>query len=88
MATDISKVSLEIVTNCSTELDHEKLEMLNQFKFIRLSGSFDGMPKHSEYQRVGSNWHQSMQNFLSYGDALKNKRMTIHQTFTVFNYPF
>lgn len=85
MATDISKVSLEIVTNCSTELDHEKLEMLNQFKFIRLSGSFDGMPKHSEYQRVGSNWHQSMQNFLSYGDALKNKRMTIHQTFTVFN---
>jgi len=85
MATDISKVQLEIVTNCSTELNNEQLEMLNQFKFIRLSGSFDGMPKHSEYQRVGSNWQQSIDNFLSYGDQLENKRMTIHQTFTVLN---
>ena len=41
--------------------------------------------EHSEYQRVGSNWQQSIDNFLSYGDQLENKRMTIHQTFTVLN---
>ena len=85
MATDISKVQLEIVTNCSTPLNEEQIEILNQFKFIRLSGSFDGLPRTSEYQRVGSDWSQSMGNFLSYGDVLENRRMTIHQTFTVLN---
>ena len=61
------------------------VEVLNQFKFIRLSGSFDGLPKHNEYQRVGSVWHKGLDNFIEYGEQLKNRRLTIHQTFTVFN---
>jgi MoaA/NifB/PqqE/SkfB family radical SAM enzyme len=85
MRTDISQVQLEIVTNCTTQLTEEMVEILNQFKFIRLSGSFDGLPKHNEYQRVGSVWHKGLDNFIEYGEQLKNRRLTIHQTFTVFN---
>jgi len=85
MRTDISQVQLEIVTNCSLPMTDEIAEILNQFKFIRLSGSFDGLPQHSEYQRVGSNWHESFNNYLEYGELLKNRRMTVHQTFTVLN---
>ena len=85
MRTDISQVQLEIVTNCTTQLTEEMVEVLNQFKFIRLSGSFDGLPKHNEYQRVGSVWHKGLDNFIEYGEQLKNRRLTIHQTFTVFN---
>lgn len=85
MRTDISQVQLEIVTNCSLPMTDEIAEILNQFKFIRLSGSFDGLPKHSEYQRVGSDWLESFNNFLEYGKLLNNRRMTIHQTFSVLN---
>jgi MoaA/NifB/PqqE/SkfB family radical SAM enzyme len=85
MRTDISQVQLEIVTNCTTPMTDEMAEILNEFKFIRLSGSFDGLPKHSEYQRVGSNWYEAFDNFKQYGELLKNRRMTVHQTFTVFN---
>lgn len=85
MRTDISQVQLEIVTNCTTPMTDEIAEILNQFKFIRLSGSFDGMPRHSEYQRIGSSTPESFNNFIEYGELLKNRRMTVHQTFTVFN---
>lgn len=85
MRTDISKVDLEVVSNCSKPMTEEIAEILNQFQFIRLSGSFDGTPKLNEYQRVGSKWHEGLNNFIEYGELLKNRRMIIHQTFTVLN---
>lgn len=85
MRTDISKIRLEIVSNCTTKLDIEVIEILNQFKKIHLSGSFDGLPKHSEYQRVGTNWYKCFDNFLEYSEQLHNAHTTVHQTFTVFN---
>lgn len=85
MRTDISKVDLEIVSNCSLPMSEEIAEILNQFQFIRLSGSFDATPKLNEYQRVGSKWHEGLNNFIEYGELLKNRRMIIHQTFTVLN---
>lgn len=85
MKTDISKVQLEIVTNCSQRMTEEISEILNDFKYVLLSGSFDGLPELSEYQRVGSDFKTSFMNFLEYGDLLKNRRMTVHQTFTVLN---
>ena len=88
MRTNISEVELELVTNCSIKMNEETAEILNQFKHIRLSGSFDGLPELSEYQRVESNFQKSFMNFLEYGDLLRNRRMTIHQTFTVINANF
>jgi sulfatase maturation enzyme AslB (radical SAM superfamily) len=88
MRTNISEVELELVTNCSIKMNEETAEILNQFKHIRLSGSFDGLPELSEYQRVESNFQKSFINFLEYGDLLHNRRMTIHQTFTVINANF
>ena len=85
MKTDISNIQLELVTNCSQKMSEEVAEILNQFKTILLSGSFDGLPELSEYQRVGSDFKSSFMNYLEYGDLLKNRRMTIHQTFTVLN---
>tara|TARA_R110000787_G_scaffold6310_4_gene22278 strand:- start:17110 stop:18342 length:1233 start_codon:yes stop_codon:yes gene_type:complete len=85
MRTDVSKVDLEIVTNCSYKMPEEMAEMINEFKFLRLSGSFDGTKKINEYQRVGSNWEEGLSNWLEYRDLLTKKRMVIHQTFSVLN---
>ena len=82
MRTDVSKVELELVTNCSQTMTEEMTEMLNEFKFIRISGSFDGLKNIIEYQRVGSNGEECLNNWIEYGELLKNKRMVIHQTFT------
>lgn len=85
MRSDISKISLEVVSNCSKTMTEEIAEILNQFRFIRLSGSFDSTPKLNEYQRIGSKWHEGLNNFIEYGEMLQNRRMIIHQTFTVLN---
>ena len=85
MRTDVSKVDLEIVTNCSKKMTQEMADILNDFRYIRLSGSFDGPKKINEYQRVGSKWENGLDNWLEYGEMLNNKRMVIHQTFTVLN---
>lgn len=85
---DLSEVTLQLVTNCSVEMSEEIADLLNKFKFIRLTGSFDSLPKLSEYQRIGSDWHDSMQNFLSYGDMLERRKLIVHQTFTVLNANF
>jgi len=85
MRTDISNVNLEIVTNCTMKMTEEITEILNQFKYVYLYGSFDGLPEHSMYQRVGSDWYQNFDHFLEYGELLKNRQMSVHQTFTVIN---
>ena len=36
MRTDISKIQLEIITNCTTKMSEEVREILNEFKFIEL----------------------------------------------------
>lgn len=82
---NIPEVELELVTNCSMPMTKEIANILNKFKLVRLSGSFDGLPKHSEYQRVGSKFAESLMNFMDYGDLLHNRHMTVHQTFTVLN---
>ena len=79
------KVDLEIVTNCSKKMTQEMADILNDFRYIRLTGSFDGPKKINEYQRVGSKWENGLDNWLEYGEMLNNKRMVIHQTFTVLN---
>lgn len=85
MRTNISNVRLELVTNCSQKMTEEISEILNEFKVVLLSGSFDGLPELSEYQRVGSDFKSSMMNWLEYGDLLNRRRLTIHQTFTILN---
>ena len=85
MRTDISRVDLEIVTNCTMKMTDEITEIMNQFKVVHLYGSFDGLPEHSMYQRVGSNWYECFDNFLEYGELLKNRQLSVHQTFTVIN---
>lgn len=85
MRTDISKISMELVSNCTMKMSEEISEILNEFKFIYFYGSFDGLPKMSMYQRQTSDWYQCFDNFLEYGELLKNRQMTIHQTFSVIN---
>ena len=85
MRTDISKVTLEIVTNCTKKMTQEMADILNDFKYIRLSGSFDSTPIMNEYQRVGSKWQEGLDHWIEYGKMLKNKRMIVHQTFSVLN---
>jgi len=85
MRTDISQIDLEIVTNCTMKMTDEISEILNEFKCIHLFGSFDGIPKHSMYQRVGSDWYECFDHFLEYSELLKNRQMSVHQTFTVLN---
>ena len=85
MRTDISKIQLEIITNCTTKMSEEVIEILNEFKFIELFGSFDGLPKMSMYQRQGSDWYSCFDNYLEYGEKLKTRSMNVHQTFSVIN---
>lgn len=85
MRTNISNISLEIVTNCTTKMSEEVAEILNEFKFVELYGSFDGLPKISMYQRQGSDWYKCFDNYLEYGEVLKNRSMNVHQTFTALN---
>lgn len=85
MRTDVSEVDMEIVSNCSKPMTEEIAELLNEFKFVRLSGSFDSTPELNDYQRVGAKWHEGLNNFIEYGELLKKRRMIIHQTFTVLN---
>lgn len=85
MRTNISQISLQIVTNCTMKMSEEVAEILNEFKSIDLYGSFDGLPKHSMYQRVGSDWYECFNNFLEYKELLNNGTFSIHQTFTILN---
>jgi len=83
---DLSKIRLEVVTNCSMPLSDKALYYMNQFGSIMLSASFDGIPLHHEYQRVNSNFEDNINNLFGYEEKLKPlEKIVIQQTFTTLN---
>lgn len=83
---NLNDIYLQVVTNCSTQLSDEALYYMNQFKCVMLSGSFDGIPSHHEYQRVHSNFEDNINNLIEYEKKIKNiDHIVIQQTFTTLN---
>lgn len=80
---NIKECSLSIATNCSHKLSNEIYDKLNQFKRIRITGSFDSIYEWNDYQRIGSNFQRDLDNFLEYGSKITRIKPQVNSVFTV-----
>lgn len=81
-----NNITLEIVTNCTKILQDDVILLLNKFKKIRLTGSIDGVYKYNDYQRVHSNFEDSVKNYKLYLKQLNNiYKPHIHITWSILN---
>lgn len=77
-----------ITTNGSNKIMQQTAELLNQFKSVTLSISVDAIGKHSEVQRVKSNWKQIESNIVHMKDAFKdNVKIELNSTITAITLP-
>lgn len=83
---DPINITLEIITNATHKLSQETIDLLLQFKEIKLTGSIDGAGIHNDYQRMGSNYKETIAQYAEYIEVLTNiKHPHIHTTFSVLN---
>ena len=72
------KISLHITTN-ATRFDKDWIDILNEYKEVRLMCSIDAVDKLSEYIRFGSNW-ESIKSNISLMRQVKNANIVIIAT--------
>ncbi len=81
-------IKILITTNGSNKIMQQTADLLNQFKSVALSISVDAIGKHSEVQRVKSNWKQIESNIASMKDVFKdNVNIELNSTITAITLP-
>lgn len=84
--TDPSTVKLMYNTNGTCLIDQDTKELIERFKFARISFSVDGTGEQFEYLRYPANWNQVEQNLMWWKNNLPhNSMLSITATASILN---